>query len=148
MIFIIGAVITRQLTNCKPDDKLSSSASAKEAISVSVLHPFISCAKFMPTVIIFLAPHRTCLFIFQLDMDNFLQIVLPVNLWPFPKIWHVFLFYALTYEFLLFFTTLFDFYIFSKRLYENNNAKGSLMAECFSFATNLQNLLSIELNRH
>ena len=56
IIFIIGAVITRQLTNCKPDDKLSSSASAKEAFSVSVLHPFISCAKFMPTVIIFLAP--------------------------------------------------------------------------------------------
>ena len=53
----------------------------------------------MPTVIIFLAPHRTCLFIFQLDMDNFLQIVLPVNLWPFPKLWHVF-FYALMYEFL------------------------------------------------
>ena len=56
IILIIGVVITRQLTNCKPDDKLSSSASAKEAFSVSVLHPFISCAKFMPTVIIFLAP--------------------------------------------------------------------------------------------
>ena len=40
----------------------------------------------MPTVIIFLAPRRTCLFIFQLDMDNFLQIVLPVNLWLFPKL--------------------------------------------------------------
>ena len=55
----------------------------------------------------------------------------------------MFLFYALTYEFLLFFTTLFDFYIFSKRLYENNNAKGPLMAECFSFG---KNLLSIEVN--
>ena len=66
-------------------------------------------------------------------MDNFLQIVLPVNLLPFPKIWHVFLFYALTYEFLLFFTTLFDFLIFaSEHLYEKNDAKGSLIAESFS----------------
>ena len=113
IILIIGVVITRQLTNCKPDDKLSSSASAKEAFSVSVLHPFISCAELISSCqlsLFFWPPHRTCLFIFQLDMDNFLQIVLPVNLLPFPKIWHVFLLYALSYEFLLFFTTLVSFF--------------------------------------
>ena len=109
IIFIIGAVITRPLTNCKPDDKLSSSASAKEAAippfrsSTLSFHVLSSCQ-----LSLFFWPPIAHVYLFFNSIWIISCKLFYLSIYgPFRKF--DMCFYALTCEFLLFFTTLFDF---------------------------------------